>query len=316
MKNIRSKPFIWEPGIGPQESSIKRQKEHFSLRPKVPMGEAWFMSEERKLYTQLVKCESSVLPTDYLAQCTGEIGSGTSCFGHFQEWDDWFYYLLPYSIERPDVLFSYPTLLEQLMSAFMVQNPVTIEEEYDFYRADILASLPLCVMHPVWWKNEFRLGMPKAGVVAGNCAYRCEGSVAISMFFCLKYLDSAEIVEWAASLFRIKDVYFIAQLVTWLAATSVMLEAAVLQQPAQFMKKSDNIVGWYGDWYITGNYTGDNSGAKGGFITENNRQAFVKAAKENISEALMLQWMSLIKDVSGLEDMLSDYLNQVAKAYT
>jgi len=65
---------------------------HFG-KPTQPMGEAWFMSSKRKVYAELQEVPVEKIPQELLRECLFEIASGIKCFGHRDEWDEWFKYL-------------------------------------------------------------------------------------------------------------------------------------------------------------------------------------------------------------------------------
>lgn len=60
------------------------------------MGEAWFMSESRKMFPELLGDLES-LPDETVTDALQEIVSGLACFGPYKEWHEWFDYLLPTS---------------------------------------------------------------------------------------------------------------------------------------------------------------------------------------------------------------------------
>ncbi len=122
------------------------------------MGEAWFMSEERRYFPELADRET-VLNLDAvdLTEIIGEISSGTSCFGRLDEWDDWFKFLLPDLIVR--------SIEDQYFNTYIIQPVVTtfmaiywdgITEEYPGYREDVLATLFQALMDEALWDMNGR----------------------------------------------------------------------------------------------------------------------------------------------------------------
>jgi hypothetical protein len=102
------------PGRGPSAIALKRMRKQI-MKPEEPMGEAWFMSEERLLYSEMMEQDPMKLSDRYLKDVLWEIASGTKCFGHLEEWDQWFQFLLPAMIEKSHVGFE---LLEDTIGAF------------------------------------------------------------------------------------------------------------------------------------------------------------------------------------------------------
>lgn len=85
------------------------------------MGEAWFMGTEREMYPQLLG-DLDALPDEDIARPLEEIASGSSSFGAFEEWIEWYHYLLPRLILRQWVP-TYYHPAELLITAFMAQHP-------------------------------------------------------------------------------------------------------------------------------------------------------------------------------------------------
>ncbi len=110
--------FRWVPGQGPNHDALRRMADAFP-RPQEPMGEAWFMGEERQMYPELLG-NLDQLMDDQLTVPLEEIASGTTCFGRLEEWTAWFHYLLPRLIERRWSR-TYYNPAELLFTAFMAQ---------------------------------------------------------------------------------------------------------------------------------------------------------------------------------------------------
>jgi hypothetical protein len=71
--------FVWMPGEGIDPASLSRIRLYFR-RPNEPMGEAWFMSEERRFFHEL-RGNLDGLTAWHLQEPLQEIASGTSSFG-------------------------------------------------------------------------------------------------------------------------------------------------------------------------------------------------------------------------------------------
>ena len=54
MKKSLHADFCWVPGVAPDEDARQRLTENFP-KPNEPMGEAWFMSNERRIYTKALQ---------------------------------------------------------------------------------------------------------------------------------------------------------------------------------------------------------------------------------------------------------------------
>ncbi len=79
--------FFWRPGIGIDATALARLKSHFP-RPKEPMGEAWFMGTERRIFHELEGNIAELSARDLQAPLA-EIATGTSSFGPYAEWSAW-----------------------------------------------------------------------------------------------------------------------------------------------------------------------------------------------------------------------------------
>ena len=91
--------FRWIPNLGPDPTALERMERHFP-RPRAPMGEAWFMGDERKLYTELMEREPEQLEVELVEQVLREITGGLAAFGPHPEWPLWFHHLLPRLLPR------------------------------------------------------------------------------------------------------------------------------------------------------------------------------------------------------------------------
>lgn len=179
------------------------------------MGEAWFMSEERKMYPELAHpiTVKEMDPVD-LSMLLFEIASGTASFGHLDEWDEWFRYLLPELIERSvETLYFDTTVFQSVVTAFMSIYWNGIDEDYKGFRGDVLSSLSVAMMDEKFWSLDETLACPTFLDLAEDGvgriklfwdSERSDSSVSAAMFFCLKYLKPDEVTNWIDSLVGIE----------------------------------------------------------------------------------------------------------------
>src|SRR3982751_1905908 len=97
MSEVSESPFRWVPGQGPDSRALGRMIEMFA-KPKKPMGEAWFIAPERKMFPELLG-DLELLSDDGILEPLRET-IGPSCFGPHDEWTEWFHYLLPRVLQR------------------------------------------------------------------------------------------------------------------------------------------------------------------------------------------------------------------------
>ena len=253
-------PFRWIPGLGPDPLALDRMMREFP-RPGRPMGEAWFMSDERQMYPELLG-GLATLSDDEIATALTEIATGTSSFGALSEWTEWFHYLLPRLIERRWM----PTILprpELLVTAFMAQHPrSTGELPYARFRADALATLGRLIMMPGYWPGgavDIRDALGKwtgPNGVAGW--YRVGGLLSASLVFCLKYLPREEIEGWFGSVLAIPDPHWRVQIVTWMVGAHPLLSGEI-DQPSRFPEQGAFRVGWDWSHILDGHFSGDDT---------------------------------------------------------
>lgn len=248
--------YQWIPRKGCSLKALNRMRLHFH-KPNYPMGEAWFMGEERRLYTELLN-ENPLekIKTTDLSSILFEISSGTSCFGHQEEWDEWFKYLLPGLIlHSQDVEYFSQLLVQAVISAFMSIYWQGIDEEYDGFRNDVIDSLSLCLMNDNLW---FDYKDEKTNTVNARAVFldtyqdgrgdlklgwnsgQADENLSAMMFFCLKYLNQEEIVTWVKSLFAIPDEYWKGALMVWLLGAYDILNEPIVV-PSKIEKANPEI---------------------------------------------------------------------------
>lgn len=213
------KQFQWVPGAGYDQAAIERLRSKLS-RPRNPMGEAWFMGDERKMYPEL-KGDLGKLSSRELQQPLTEIASGISSFGRMQEWTDWYHYLVGQLVPRSHENFV-DCLLEYLVTGFIALYPTGNEDEpYDGFREDALLTIGRCIMDEHCWdKSEIRLGtiLHRSNENPNRvwCWWDASGDFSASMFFCLKYLPESLTAEWFDSVLAIPSPHWRAQVLVWM----------------------------------------------------------------------------------------------------
>lgn len=190
------------------------------------MGEAWFMSKERRMYTELDDPDA-VKEMDLvdLSMLLFEISSGTNCFGHLDEWDEWFRYLLPDLVERSvETLYFETTVFQPVVTAFMSIYWKGIDEHYEGFRNDVLSSLSAAMMDERFWSLDETpprpafLDLKEDGAGRIKLCWdseRCDPSVSAGLFFCLKYLKPDELPDWIESVIGIEHGLWQGNLMVW-----------------------------------------------------------------------------------------------------
>ncbi len=295
-QNKSDTQFLWIPGEGADPSALARMREAFLL-PREPMGEAWFMGKERKIYPELSGDLNSI-PIEKLIRPLEEIASGISAFGLMEEWDEWFHYLLGRVLHRAHERNFY-YFLELLMTAFMNVYPDGIDgRAYKDFREDALNTLGKSIMDPECWNGE-NIVMCK---ILNSCNHnpkgrygwdRASGDFSSSMFFCLKYLEASQIPAWAGSALAIKSPHWRAQMIVWLVGADEILKGQI-QQPSEL--KGYPSVEWDWSHCIRGDLERreDESQRLPDFIPPENRNAFLETVKRTITEDVYLEWIDSI----------------------
>jgi hypothetical protein len=296
--------YQWIPGCGPSETSLKRMREQIK-KPEEPMGEAWFISGERHLYFEMMEQDPLKLPDGYLRDVLWEIASGTKSFGHLEEWDQWFRFLLPSLIERSHKGWQ---SLENTMTAFFNVFNNGITEAYDGFRDDIIKSLSMCLMkEELWFKwvdeiTKLKIRRPKfladgAEPHGWNCR-ETDAEVSVSLFFCLKYLCPEEITGWVKSLVAINDPFWQAHLLVWL----VGFDDFTKQSPAKKgrIERAVPQIRWQYD------FLNEVASDEREFLPEANVRAFLKDIRQEIDSETLFRWIDSFSHRPALKETLWD----------
>lgn len=221
--------------------------------PKHPMGEAWFMGEERAMYWDLMHEDPQQWPTTQLDTALEELTSGPGSFGPMDEWTRWFHFLLPRAQMLIDPSRSH--LHEALVSATFVHciDPAMPGRSPEF-RRDLLDSLGRTLLTPACWKDgravPYRL-LTLVGRNAFNDIWIEGGSgLAASCCLVLKYLDPELIDAWLASVLVIEDPYWRAAFVLCLAGMAPLILDGV--QPDSLDEELEFAATWNGHWLVHG----------------------------------------------------------------
>jgi hypothetical protein len=97
-------------------------------KPKCPMGGAWFISETRAMFWELLG-DLGALSVDDIQRALFEIGCGTKAFGERNEWNEWFHAILAETLPRAHENWAFDSHLESLIRTFMVFYPNGVVDE-------------------------------------------------------------------------------------------------------------------------------------------------------------------------------------------
>jgi len=300
------KQFIWHPGLGIEASALTRIRSHFK-RPKVPMGEAWFMGDERRLFQEL-NGDISTLTAWQLQEPLQEIASGTSAFGPHSEWHTWYHHLLGELLPRSHEDYV-SSLLEFLITDFLALYPNGIHKPpYPEFQHDVLSTLGRCMMEPQCWSG--------GEIVVGSflhrsnnnpnrvwCWWDASGDFSASLFFCMKYLPPALVSEWFSSVLAIESPHWRAQVLVWLIGSHDMLHGKV-SWPSEFCIEDYPSVSWEWSHCLRPELaSSDDSGAAAvaSLLPETARVQVLKVVRLYFTEEVFLEWLDAIGSVPYLQ---------------
>ncbi len=307
--------FQWRPGEGCDEEALARLQHAFP-RPKTPMGEAWFMGDERRMFTHLMGDLGTVSVAD-LQESLGEIASGTHSFGPREEWAEWFHYFLSRLIPRCHDSYARHSLLESLVTAFMSQYPDrATKDPYPGFRSDVLNTLGRGMMDRACWSG--------GRVIIGKLLHRgvwpsgywnwfdVSGDFSAAMFFCLKYLPPDHITPWMTSVLAIECPHWRAQVVVWLVGSHDVLSGAI-RQPRDFRAISRPQIEWEWSHCLSGNRVGDETTSQ--FLPDRNRRELRDVVASVVTEDVLLDWMLSFADYDYLEAELAELPDRFRELY-
>ncbi|HEY1707875.1 MAG TPA: hypothetical protein VGG10_06385 [Rhizomicrobium sp.] len=304
--------FRWIPGTPQNAGALARLKQAFP-RPQEPMGEAWFMSKERKYYRDL--CEKNLHDLDCLevSDALREITSGITCFGELEEWRVWFHYILSQMTECAFEACAFHHWLEPLISAFMVVYPSGVKDEpYRGFLKDVFETLAVSPMQPSLWEDgdiilekSLLYFAPGLGVWQWNEKVADEFSALL--FFCLKYLPPSSVDGWVQSIIALPSVLYRAQFLLWLLATRDILFGKI-DSPENFPKKNHIEIDWENSHCIALRPTGNEGSvyAKETFLPAENVAAFRLALETHLTQAMVLEWLRSFESDPMLKSEMLD----------
>ena len=296
--------FIWRPNFGVDLAAVARLRAN-CRRPTKPMGEAWFMGDERQFFHEL-SGDLDLLTAEQLAPALEEIASGIQAFGPREEWCDWYHYLLGQLVVRcNESTGGKHSLIELLVSAFIAVHPDHIHRlPYPNFANDALLALGLCVMGPALWQDDEFVH----DTLDSSRWWDTRADLSVSIFFCLKYLPAHLIESWLQSVASIKSPTFRAQLMTWYVGSKSLLTGAT-RWPADLVSNGYPSIQWLGSSQLRapcviaehpGSLQGDN------FLPEANVQLFLSASKALFNGDLLLDWFNSISEFPALEQALGN----------
>lgn len=302
--------FTWRPGDGIDASALARIRSHFP-RPTEPMGEAWFMSEKRKMFPELQQ-DLEALTAWELQVPLQEIASGTSAFGPLEEWRDWYHYLLAQLLPRSHDRFVSP-LLELLITSFVALYPNgVLNPPYPQFQQDVLSTLGRSLMEPDCWDD----GQIVVGSVLHRsnnnpnqvwCWWDASGDFSASLFLCLKYLPTPLVADWFHSVLSIDSPHWRAQVIVWLVGAHEMLRG-LIEWPSQLTLEAYPAVHWDWSHCLGPDLATDESGTPplSTMLSKESCAKVLEVVRGHFTEEIFLDWLESISTVHYLQTELAD----------
>lgn len=283
------------------------------------MGEALFMSEERRMFGWLLG-DLGDFTFEELRSPLREIASGNSCFGPMEEWTEWFHYLLAQLVTRHHER-SFDSLYQHLVTAFIAVHPREIDEPYPGFADDARQSLGRCLMDSTRWVGErLAVGPPEDPFNGGRRAafewsVAC-GDFSAGMFFCTKYVREDELDAWLDSVFAIRCPLWTTQLYSWLLDAHPLLSGRVLQL-ADLDSDADSCATWIGSSDLSGDYSGVYEPEPGPLplLSQGRGEVVLRSARRNVSEASYFEWLDAIGPYDYLQTTLGGKPSRFAEVF-
>jgi hypothetical protein len=292
------------------------------------MGEAWFMSSERKMFDQLVGNLDEISIRELRAPLE-ELVSGLSSFGALEEWVEWYHYLLGALLPRAHDHWL-ESLFEYLITGYIGLYPNGVEEApYKTFREDVLLTLGRCIMDKQGWEgSDIRIGrlLHRSNNNPNEvwCWFDASGDFSSSMFLCLKYVPEDAISGWFKSALNIPSPHWRAQMIVWLVGAHKILHEDAIWPDELKIEQTPN-VSWAWSHCLRANMASNPRGAlladKPAFIPRGNRIEALKVLRDELTEDLYLTWLLSMKPYPYLEGEMGGipssfetlYLNGVAR---
>jgi hypothetical protein len=262
------------------------------------MGEAWFMSEERRLFSGLMDEDPLRWQQDEVDSALFELSSGPGSFGPRREWLVWFGFLLPRAQsligdgQRP--YFSGRWLHGALATATFVHCPDPSLPNLPLHvRRDLLDTLARTLFAAQYW-NQGCIAPNQFFEPLGNSPHHgfyFDGgdALAASCLLVLKYLDAELIDGWLVSALGISDPNWRAAFVVWLAGSAPLIVDGAY--PDQLIHSEQYPATWQHHHLIhapTSPLTPD--GAENSFIDPQRRHAFVSSLRRQLDHGRLSRW--------------------------
>ncbi|RYX81657.1 hypothetical protein EON83_22940 [bacterium] len=214
--------MVWKPGVGPDSSRLRELMVRFG-KPRVPLGEAWFMGETRYLYDELNAGGIDAVSDEYLGAALDELISGMMCFPEMTDWAPWYAYLMPRVLglerfmKRDMWGVRSVSWYSALCEGFLALCRSSANEYVISYKNDFVAVLSPWVMSGHFWNRgrnialhenqEWRTSWGQAGL---------KPDISLSLLLTWGNVAPSALRGWLHSVLEIEDVYWRSHFIFWL----------------------------------------------------------------------------------------------------
>ncbi len=292
-RTTKKTEFLWTPGDGPSSDALKRLA-RICPKPSKIIGEAWFLGDKRRIFTELERLDVENIPHDIMAKIFWEMTGGVSSFGREDIWNEWFYYLLGYLLEKENCACG--ANVEYLVSAALVMNTVFPDVPYPQYKNDLRDTLGRAIMSKLYWSETGDLTDDVNGVSSWSNGPSCCGPVSASLFLCLEFLEENQIDDWIYSILRINGIYWRTNLLCWMLSAHNLLFI-----PDSFCNVDSRLfpsIQWEHDYLVTSAHVRFN---------RQKFELFFEKLREQLDLARFMLWMEPLFDEPSLAGELNDW---------
>lgn len=311
--------YVWRPGTGIDPAALARLRDHCRM-PKTPMGEAWFMGDDRRHFPELMGDLDALPARDILAPLA-EIASGVVSFGQRREWRDWFHYLLAQRVPD-DREWVGETLAELLVTGFMAHYPDgTTDSVYPGFQQDVVETLGRVLMEPRCWQQ--------GDIVLGQLLHRsnrnpnhvwgwwdASGDLSACLLLCAKYLPPSQVRGWFRSVLAIESPHWRAQMIVWLIGAHDLL-TGLKRAPSELQFDGYPAITW-GWSHLLRPSTTTESGETipiADWLPQQVRTHLLDEVRTCVTDEVFLAWLESIGRVDYLQRELADLPSTFERLY-
>lgn len=279
------KTYAWMPGKGIDIGALNWLKNHAS-RPGSPMGEAWFMSQERRMFDELMG-DLQAVDIGVLQSAMEELASGTAAFGRMDEWSDWFSYLFPHTLNRWSEC-NTESYLQYLVTGFMTQFPdADFSGQPPGFLSSVMDTLGRAIMGRLDHADTAEVPLSSPLSCAWTWWMACQETSA-AFAFCAKYLPPECVPHWFRSAVAIRDPSWRVLLMNWLCGYSAILASGHWPSEAP-----DDAGAFNTDWAWSHILAPQLCPDASDFLPAENRSSILRACRAMFTEEAYLDWISV-----------------------